>query len=112
MMNGLQQPVSAGIGPGQGGSGAPGYVTTCVDGCPAQGPVGISNWDLYWAKTIVNKGADQFFWMTEVVASTTVHRALGYWMSYYVNVSFRLCCLDCLNFTEADCPLFQNTPWK
>lgn len=57
--------------------GGSGYTDTCVDGCTKQIPGPISNWNLYWQETIVKKTADYFYWMTEVVPSTTVHKAIA-----------------------------------
>ena len=54
-----------------------GYTDTCVDGCTKQIPGGTSNWNLYWQNTITNHEPDYFYWMTEVVPSTTVMKSIA-----------------------------------
>lgn len=64
------------------------YTNTCVDGCDAQIPGNVSNWDLYWKNTVVNKQPDDFFWMTEVMPSTTVMKGLAQDMLAFLKSQF------------------------
>ena len=70
------------------GLASDGYIDTCVDGCdqcPKPGnPTGKKNWDLYAENYQAHK-PDYFYWMTEVVASATVHRAIAKDMNSFLS---------------------------
>lgn len=59
------------------GLASSGYSDTCVDGCTIQGPPTKSNWDTWMSNTVENSKPDDFFWMTEVMPSTTIHKAIA-----------------------------------
>lgn len=53
-----------------------GYTNTCVDGCRIQA-TDKPNWDVWAHNTVGHGEPDDFFWMTEVVPSTTVMASIA-----------------------------------
>ncbi|KAL8287434.1 hypothetical protein RQP46_003292 [Phenoliferia psychrophenolica] len=61
-------------------TGSPnGSPNTCVDGCSNQ-----DAWNVHWAATVLDKKPSNFFWMTEVMPSSTVLRHLAHSMYSFV----------------------------
>ena len=72
----LTDPAMSGVNTTESPNGSPG---TCVDGCNNQ-----TAWNVHWQNTVLDKGPSNFFWMTEVVPSSTVLTKLAHALRKFV----------------------------